>query len=241
MRRSGLPARRQCRTASQAARRRWRGCSPAFPTRSPAPSTIAEACSFSLGELKYEYPDEPVPPGKTAQQHLEDLTWAGAQERYPQDRYPDGIPDDVQDRLVDELALIARLDYARYFLTVHDVVAFARRQDKGNPLPGPRLGGEQRRVLLPRHHLGQSGKKQASLRPLHFREPRRAARHRRRFRARAARGGDPVHLRALRARPRRDLRDRHALPLAPRHPRSRQGFGPDRGRDRSARQDGMGL
>jgi len=101
-----------------------------FPEAVARTLAIAEACSFSLGELKYEYPDEPVPEGKTAQQHLEDLTWAGAQERYPQDRYPEGIPADVRDRLVDELALIARLDYARYFLTVHDVVAFARRQEK---------------------------------------------------------------------------------------------------------------
>ena len=86
---------------------------------------IANACRFSLAELKYEYPDEPVPEGKTAQAHLEDLTWAGARDHYPQ-----GIPADVQKRLHDELALIAKLDYAHYFLTVHDVVAFARRQDK---------------------------------------------------------------------------------------------------------------
>ena len=71
-----------------------------------------------------------MPEGKTAQQHLEDLTWAGAQDRYPRDKYPQGIPDDVAKRLHDELALIAKLDYARYFLTVHDVVAFARGQDK---------------------------------------------------------------------------------------------------------------
>ena len=101
-----------------------------FPEAIARTLTIAEACSFSLGELKYEYPDEPVPAGKTAQKHLEDLTWTGAQERYPKNRYPQGIPDDVRDRLVDELALIARLHYARYFLTVHDVVAFARRQEK---------------------------------------------------------------------------------------------------------------
>ena len=101
-----------------------------FPDAIARTIEIAKACSFSLGELKYEYPDEPVPPGKTAQQHLEDLTWAGAQERYPQDKYPDGIPADVQERLNDELALIAKLDYARYFLTVHDVVHYARRQDK---------------------------------------------------------------------------------------------------------------
>ena len=101
-----------------------------FPEAIARTLTIAEACSFSLDELKYEYPDEPVPAGKTAQKHLEDLTWTGAQERYPKNRYPQGIPDDVRDRLVDELALIARLHYARYFLTVHDVVAFARRQEK---------------------------------------------------------------------------------------------------------------
>jgi error-prone DNA polymerase len=101
-----------------------------FPDAIARTTEIAKACSFSLGELKYEYPDEPVPPGKTAQQHLEDLTWAGAQERYPQDKYPDGIPADVQERLNDELALIAKLDYARYFLTVHDVVHYARRQEK---------------------------------------------------------------------------------------------------------------
>jgi error-prone DNA polymerase len=90
---------------------------------------IANACRFSLRELKYEYPDEPVPPGKTAQEHLEDLTWEGARKYYPKDKYPDGIPADVIKRLVDELAIIAKLEYARYFLTVHDVVAFARRQE----------------------------------------------------------------------------------------------------------------
>jgi error-prone DNA polymerase len=101
-----------------------------FPEAIARSLDIAKACRFSLGELKYEYPDEPVPEGKTAQQHLEDLTWQGAQDRYPKDKYPEGIPADVSKRLADELKLIAKLDYARYFLTVHDVVAFARRQDK---------------------------------------------------------------------------------------------------------------
>src|ERR1700722_18330065 len=98
-----------------------------FPDAIARTVKIAEACTFSLGELKYEYPDEPVPPGKTAQQHLEDLTWAGAAERYPKDRSPDGVPAEVQTQLNEELALIAKLDYARYFLTVHDVVAYARK------------------------------------------------------------------------------------------------------------------
>ena len=63
-----------------------------FPEAIARTVEIAKACRFSLGELKYEYPDEPVPEGKTAQQHLEDLTWAGAQDRYPGDKYPHGIP-----------------------------------------------------------------------------------------------------------------------------------------------------
>jgi error-prone DNA polymerase len=102
----------------------------AFPDAIARSVAIARSLNFSLGELKYEYPDEPVPPGKTAQQHLEDLTWAGAQDRYPKDKYSNGIPDDVRTRLKNELALIGKLDYARYFLTVHDVVSFARAQEK---------------------------------------------------------------------------------------------------------------
>jgi error-prone DNA polymerase len=98
----------------------------AFPKAIARTVAIAEACCFKLGQLTYEYPDEPVPPGKTPQQHLTDLTWAGARDRYPPDTYPDGIPANVQQRLAEELAVIAKLDYARYFLTVHDVVAFAR-------------------------------------------------------------------------------------------------------------------
>jgi len=99
-----------------------------FPDAIAHTVKIAQACRFSLGELKYEYPDEPVPPGKTAQQHLADLTWAGAARRYPKARFPDGIPSDVVKRLQDELALIEELKYAPYFLTVHDVVAYAREQ-----------------------------------------------------------------------------------------------------------------
>jgi error-prone DNA polymerase len=100
----------------------------AFPDAIERSVTIANACRFSLDELRNEYPDEPVPPGKTAQQHLADLTWQGAKGRYPRHLYPEGIPPDVIRRLDEEFAIIAKLDYARYFLTVHDVVAFARSQ-----------------------------------------------------------------------------------------------------------------
>jgi error-prone DNA polymerase len=82
---------------------------------------IADACTFSLDELKYEYPDEPVPHGKTPQSHLEKLTWEGAAWRFP-----NGLPGPVRDTLQRELVLIAELDYAPYFLTVHDIVHYAR-------------------------------------------------------------------------------------------------------------------
>jgi error-prone DNA polymerase len=82
---------------------------------------IAEACTFSLDELKYEYPEEPIPEGKTPQSHLEHLSWEGAKVRYP-----GGIPDKVKAGITKELALIEKLNYAPYFLTVHDIVNFAR-------------------------------------------------------------------------------------------------------------------
>ncbi len=84
---------------------------------------IMEACRFSLAELVYEYPDEPIPAGKTPQGHLEDLTREGAAWRYP-----DGVPDKVAAVLRKELDLIAQLKYAPYFLTVHDIVHYARSQ-----------------------------------------------------------------------------------------------------------------
>ncbi len=82
---------------------------------------ITNACRFSLDELVYEYPDEPVPPGKTAQRHLEALTFEGARHRFPE-----GVPAHINVTLERELALIKTLDYAPYFLTVHDIVTFAR-------------------------------------------------------------------------------------------------------------------
>ncbi|MGB6758757.1 MAG: error-prone DNA polymerase [Xanthobacteraceae bacterium] len=99
-----------------------------FPDAVARTTEIAQACRFSLDQLRYEYPDEPVPPGKTAQQHLTDLTWAGGARRYPKAHFPAGIPQDVIERLNDELALIEQLNYAHYFLTVHDVVAYARNE-----------------------------------------------------------------------------------------------------------------
>src|SRR6266404_5218023 len=123
---------------------------------------IVERCRFSLDELRYEYPEEPVPEGLTAQQRLAELAWQGAAEHFPR-HSPAGsshcsvtpaeagvqgqatclgaldsrfrgnddrseVPTKVRDLIAHELQLIERLDYARYFLTVHDIVQFARRR-----------------------------------------------------------------------------------------------------------------
>ena len=82
---------------------------------------IVDRCQFSLDQLTYQYPEEILIPGLTAQQALEKLIWEAAPERYPE-----GLPDDVEKILRHELALIAKLDYAPYFLTVHSIVRFAR-------------------------------------------------------------------------------------------------------------------
>jgi error-prone DNA polymerase len=93
------------------------------------PEAIAETMrfagriAFSLDQLKYQYPDEPVPPGKTAQRHLEDLTWQGAHRRFPI-----RISPKTKKVLHKELRLIRKLKYAHYFLTVHDIVRYARSQ-----------------------------------------------------------------------------------------------------------------
>jgi error-prone DNA polymerase len=82
---------------------------------------LSEALAFSLDELRYEYPDESVEGFASAQEALEHLTWEGARTRFP-----DGIGEEVRASLANEFALIAGRDYAAYFLTVHDIVRFAR-------------------------------------------------------------------------------------------------------------------
>jgi error-prone DNA polymerase len=82
---------------------------------------IAGRCRFSLDELRYEYPEEVVPAGTTPATHLRRLVEAGAARRWP-----GGTPPAVRQLIERELALIAELGYERYFLTVHDLVEFAR-------------------------------------------------------------------------------------------------------------------
>ena len=82
---------------------------------------IARRCHFSLAELRYEYPEELVPPGLTPTIYLRQLTEAGVRKRWP-----DGEPASVRALIEKELSLIAELEYEYYFLTVYDVVQFAR-------------------------------------------------------------------------------------------------------------------
>jgi len=82
---------------------------------------IANLCAFSLDELRYEYPLELAPPGLTPIEYLKRLTWQGAKRRYA-----DGVPEKVIRLLEHELALIEELHYEAYFLTVWDLVKFAR-------------------------------------------------------------------------------------------------------------------
>nr|WP_235512512.1 error-prone DNA polymerase [Sphingomonas sp. Leaf17] len=94
------------------------------------PQAVAETLAFldridfTLDELKYEYPHEPVPDGWTPQDWLEHLTLAAAAEQHP-----GGIPDRLMAMLDEEFTLIRAREYACYFLTVHDIVRFARAQD----------------------------------------------------------------------------------------------------------------
>ncbi len=84
---------------------------------------IVEQCGFNLEELRYEYPDELTREGRTPQEELMVLAWEGARWRYPQ-----GVPDKVRDTIERELKLVDHLNYAPYFLTVHDIMQFARQQ-----------------------------------------------------------------------------------------------------------------
>lgn len=85
--------------------------------------TVADRCNFSLGEIQYVYPDESRGESPTPQAELERLTWLGAS-----NRYPTGIPPKVKEQVGHELRLIEQLNYPAYFLTVYDIVRFARSQ-----------------------------------------------------------------------------------------------------------------
>jgi error-prone DNA polymerase len=82
---------------------------------------VAERCEFRLDQLRYEYPEEIAPPGMSPIEHLKRLTWQGAKQRWP-----GGVPPKVIETLKHEMRLIEDLRYEAYFLTVWDMVRFAR-------------------------------------------------------------------------------------------------------------------
>lgn len=84
---------------------------------------VADLCHFSMTELRYQYPRELVPESLTPIAHLRNLVITGKRQRWPK-----GVPDDVEALIEKELGLIEELEYEYYFLTVHDIVRFAREQ-----------------------------------------------------------------------------------------------------------------
>jgi error-prone DNA polymerase len=86
---------------------------------------IAEKCVFSLDEIRYQYPKEIVPDGETTTSYLRHLVYEGASQR----RYKQGIPSDIEKQIEHELALIAEMEYEPFFLTVYDIVKFARSKN----------------------------------------------------------------------------------------------------------------
>ncbi len=96
----------------------------AYPGAVAATARLVARCSFSLDELRYDYAADPVPEGLSPDDYLARLSWAGAATRYP-----GGVPDKVRAQIEHELDLVAQLGYAPYFLTVHDIVRFARERD----------------------------------------------------------------------------------------------------------------
>jgi error-prone DNA polymerase len=95
-----------------------------WPHAIAAAREVADACQFSLDELKYEYPQKGYPEGLTADDYLTQLTWEGTEWRYPE-----GVRADVKATLERELALIGKLKIAPYFLTIKEIVDFARAQE----------------------------------------------------------------------------------------------------------------
>ncbi|MCS6759219.1 MAG: error-prone DNA polymerase, partial [Candidatus Devosia euplotis] len=98
-----------------------------YPDAMHQTQTLMARIDFSLAQLKYNYPEETVGNGETAQQRLERLAWAGAGVAR---RYPQGVSDKIARAIWSEFCLIAYKGYAAYFLTVHDIVMFARHERK---------------------------------------------------------------------------------------------------------------
>ena len=201
--------------------------------RSPRRCALPAASAFTLDELKYRYPDEPVPPGKTAQRHLEDLTWQGVAKYFP-----DGIDDKLRATLAKGIGADRKTRLRALFS--HRARHRPLRAVAAHPVSGQGIGGQFGGVFHAGGHLRQSGRGRSFVRAVSLRRAPRAARYRCRFRTFAPRRGDAICLQSLWPPPRRDCRHRHSLPAAQRDPRRRQGARPDRRRHRPAGRYGVG-
>ena len=159
-----LSAQPQCRAAFEVAGRRWRGCSRAGRTRlrrrasSPTRSTSAStSCATNIRAKR-------VPEGRRPQQYLEHLTWEGAQRRWPE-----GIPDKVLTQLNHELRADREARLRALFPDRPRHRRLRAQPRPADPVPGTRIGGQQRGLLLPRHHRGRPGDQRPAVRALHFR------------------------------------------------------------------------
>ncbi len=206
-----------------------------WPHAIAAAREVADACRFSLDELRYEYPQE-LPPRQDARRpHLEELTWEGAATRYP-----DGVPDRIAANAGEGTGADREEGAARAISSPSRTSSISRGVDPPILCQGRGSAANSAVCYCLEITAVDPAKHDAAVRPLHLRGAQGAARYRRRFRARAARGGDPAHLREIRPPPRRAVR--HGDPLPPAHgdPRGRQGDGPVRGRDRRARPHRLG-
>ncbi|MEP3226515.1 MAG: error-prone DNA polymerase [Parasphingorhabdus sp.] len=94
-----------------------------YPEAQEETQKLLACIDFTLDELSYHYPDEPVPDGWTPQNWLEHLSWSAARKQHPH-----GIPQALEKKIQGELRLIEKLEYAPYFLTVYDIVKYARSE-----------------------------------------------------------------------------------------------------------------
>ena len=235
-RRGGALAVRQRRAPPQAARARWRGCSADHPQALESTLEIVERCRFSLDELAYDYPVAGLP--TTAARPTR--SWSGGPGRAPRERYPG--PSAGEGRAAAPAR--ARADRASSAtrptsspsttssLTPAAGTSSARAAARPPTRPSATCLGVTAVDPVARR---------PAVRALRLGRARRAARHRRRFRARAARGGDPVDLRHLRPRPCRARRHRDPLPRQVGDARGRQGHGPHRRRAGRAQPHRLGL
>ena len=177
---------------------------------------LADRLQYTMADLGYRFPDYPVPPGETQASFLRKITDVGARERYRPYHDQRARADRARARSHREARsrrlLPDRLGH-RQFLPA------AR-----HPRAGTRVGGQQRRLLQPRHHRGRSGRDGSAVRALSVGGARRVARHRSRSaERRSARAGHPARLREVRPARRGDDRQRHHLSRPQRGARSRQG------------------